>query len=284
MVPAATPAGDARDEGRGVRDRREAGAVGRSARLELVFGVRDGRTVLVRGYAEPPLRVGRPLTDGADRRGLHLILASSAPGIFGNDTFEQHVIVEAGASVRLTSQSALQVHPSIAGGTARIRNTFVVEDGGELQCEWEPVIPFANSHLDQRTSIRVAPGGRLAWSDALMAGREGRGERWQFASLRQELRVMRGDVLEYLERYQLAPSEDQPSGRWVAHHCCYFGTWLAVGYPADAARAEALDDAIGAPGLHAAVDCLGESVMLARMAASGGPVFHDARRRLVQGA
>ena len=61
---------------------------GGSARLELMFDVRNGRTVLAHGYAEPPLRIGRCFDEG---RGVHLILASSAPGVFGGDRM-QHVV------------------------------------------------------------------------------------------------------------------------------------------------------------------------------------------------
>ena len=46
--------------------------VGRKARLELVFGCRNGKTVLTHGYAEPPLRIGQCLEG---QRGLHLIMA-----------------------------------------------------------------------------------------------------------------------------------------------------------------------------------------------------------------
>ena len=46
-------------------DRRDAGEVGRHARLELVFAVRGGRTVLAHAYAEPPFRVGRVVRGGA---------------------------------------------------------------------------------------------------------------------------------------------------------------------------------------------------------------------------
>ena len=89
-------------------DRRDAGAIGRTARLELVFAVPrrahrpDAR---VRRAAVPRRRV---LPDGD---GAHMILAWSAPGVFGGDCLEQRVRVERGASVRLTSQSALQAHP-----------------------------------------------------------------------------------------------------------------------------------------------------------------------------
>src|SRR5689334_9345810 len=41
------------------RDARKVASVGRSARLELSFGVRAGRTVLDHAYAEPPFRIGR---------------------------------------------------------------------------------------------------------------------------------------------------------------------------------------------------------------------------------
>ena len=91
------------------RDDRLPADVGRRARLELVFGFRDGRTVLVDSYAEPPLRVGRCFENG---RGLHLILASSAPGIFGGDAIRQTIRLEPGAIVTLTSQSATQLHPA----------------------------------------------------------------------------------------------------------------------------------------------------------------------------
>ncbi|MGE3510296.1 MAG: urease accessory protein UreD [Vicinamibacterales bacterium] len=261
-------------------DTRRPDAIGRSARLELVFGVRRGRTVLRHGYAEPPLRVGCPLTVG---NAAHLILASSAPGVFGGDTFEQHIVLEPGASVHLSSQSALQVHPGISGGSARVRSVYDVGDEAELRCDWDPVIPFAGSRLDQRSTVFVAPSARLLWNEGFMAGREGHGERWQFAVMRQELRVVRGDVLEYLERFRIVPAEDRERGRWVAGDCRYFGTVVALGWPARPERAESLHVRLaGLRGLHGAVDCLGPSALLARLASEWGPAFHEARATLAR--
>jgi hypothetical protein len=57
-------------------DRRPAGAVGRQARLELVFGVRRGRTHLTHAYAEPPFRVGHVFGDGD---AVWVILVCAAP-------------------------------------------------------------------------------------------------------------------------------------------------------------------------------------------------------------
>src|SRR5262245_27750449 len=153
----------------GWSDDRAVADVGRRARLELRFGWRGDRTVLLHSYAEPPYRVGRVLPDGS---GIHLILASSAPGVFGCDAFTQTVVVESGARVRITSQSAMQVHPNETGEVATLTSTYRVEDGGHLACEWDPLIPFADARLDQRIAIEMTLGASLFWSDALMAGRE----------------------------------------------------------------------------------------------------------------
>src|SRR5262249_16291638 len=121
-----------------VRDDRTARDVGRRARLELLFTRRNGRTVLERGYAEPPLRVGRELQG---RETACMILATSSPGLFGGDRFEQRIALGPGACVDLRSQSALQLHPSVEPALATIQSAFTVGEGAMLRCEWDPLIP-----------------------------------------------------------------------------------------------------------------------------------------------
>jgi urease accessory protein UreH len=258
-----------------VADRRLPPVVGRHARLELVFRAARGVTRLAHAYAEPPLRVGRALIDGT---GVHVILASSSPGIFGGDVFEQHIVLEPGTRVKLTSQSALQVHPGARGGAARLRTIFEVQDDAELSGQLDPLIPFAASRLDQQVDVRLAPSARLLWSDAFMAGREGRGERWQFIDLRHQLRVTRGLSVEYLERHRIQPRDGQLRARWTAADCCYFGSALASGWPVgDGVADELHDDLTAINSLHAATDRLGPALVLTRLAAASGPVFHRAR-------
>jgi urease accessory protein UreH len=261
-----------------VRDLRTADGVGRRARLEVVFRSIRGRTVLAHAYAEPPLRLSRALPW---QDGTHVILASSAPGLFGGDLFEQHIVVERGARVCLTSQSALQVHPSFTEQAGTIRSTFEVEDEAELSCHWDPLIPFAGSRFEQRLSIHLAPSARLLWSDAFMAGRAGRGERWRFVSLDHELRVARGEDLEYLERHLIEPQLDPVDRKWLAGHSCYFGSTVATGWPIEVGRAEGLHDASRRfEGVSVAVDQLAPRLLIARVASVSGPVFHDVRALL----
>src|SRR5262247_447767 len=103
------------------RDERSPSVVGRHARLDLTFLYRSGRTVLAEAYVEPPFRVGRWFAEGD---GMHMILASSAPGAFGHDRLQVSVHVGCGARVRLTSQSAMQVHPSPDDATAHLRSSY----------------------------------------------------------------------------------------------------------------------------------------------------------------
>jgi urease accessory protein len=158
-------------------DARPPSAIGRNGRLELVFEQRRGRTILAHAYAEPPFRVGRAfqLDDAA-----YLIVGCTGPGIFAGDALRQSIRVERGARVVITSPSALQAHPTAAAAPASIDHHYVVDDGGELQCQWDPLIPFAGACIVQRFRIELGGSSRLSWGDAIMAGRVRRGEVWKF--------------------------------------------------------------------------------------------------------
>jgi len=256
-------------------DDRTVADVGRRARLELTFGCRGDRTVLLHSYAEPPFRVGRVLPDGD---GLHLILASSAPGVFGGDCFSQTVIVESGARVRLTSQSATQIHANKAGDVATIASMYRVDDDAHLECEWDPVIPFPDAQLDQTILIDLADGATLLWSDALMAGREARGERWRFSRLAHELRLVRAGTLAYMERYCIAPGTDVARHRWIADEACYVGTMLASDRAVNRNLAREVHQKLqDRSGVRASAYVIEEQLLLLRLVGTEGTSFHQAR-------
>jgi urease accessory protein len=265
----------------GVSDRRGAAVIGRCARLELAFEARHGRTVLARGYAEPPLRIGRTFEiDGA----AYLILVCSGPGVFAGDDLRLVVHVGAGARVVLTSQSALQVHPSAAPAPAVIRHDYIVDAGAELVAHWDPVIPFAGARLDQRFDLCLNPGGRLYWSDALMAGRVTRAEAWQFEALTHHLEVRVGGLLEYLERYTITPAARDVPHPWVAAGHGYMASAVTCHERATAQHAECLQRAMdGAAGdnLRAGVDLV-DRLLVARLLSSCGAAVASARSRYRQ--
>ena len=254
-------------------DSRAPSAIGREARLELVFESRRGRTILAHAYAEPPFRVGRAfqIDDAA-----YVILGCTGPGVFAGDTLRQSVRVARGARVVLVSQSALQAHPSAAAAPASIAHDYLVDDDAELQCQWDPVIPFAGARLEQRFEIDLAASSRLCWGDAIMAGRVRRGEAWRFDMLAHELRLRVAGVLTYLERYRLTPSARPVEHPWVAGRARYLATALVHHGRATADAAEALQSATER-GAAAGVDLIGPRTIVARMRAGDGAAFARAR-------
>lgn len=270
-------------------DHRHPARVGRHARLELRFGRRRGTTTLVRGYAEPPLRLGHCLPDVDG--GVHFILASSAPGIFGGDLHRYAIVVERGARVRLTSQSALQVHASRHEDVATATTVCSVEPGGHLACHWDAIIPFRGARFDQRLAVDLEGDGFLYWSDAVMSGRastgstlagadprDDSGERWMFRSFRHELRVSRDAVPEYLERYRLCPNEGRVAREVATAGGSYFGTFVMSGRgigPEEAAQLHGRLNRL--PNVKAAADAMSDRLLVAKLIASSGAAFREAR-------
>ena len=286
-------------------DDRKPAAIGRDARLELVFERRGARTIIAHAYAEPPFRIGHSfaIDDAA-----YVIVVCAGPGVFAGDTLRQSIRVAPGARVVLTSQSALQVHPAPGAvrpesdsrsdlsqttvrprsdhgqtavrphGAAVVRHTYDVDDDGELHCHWDPVIPFADAALVQEFDLTLHASARLYWSDALMSGRASRGEAWRFRELAHTLRLRIDGALKYLERCRLSPADGPLPRRWVADDANYFATTLVHHERATADESEALHRHLEMMnGVRAAVDLLEPRLIGARIMASNGAAFAAAR-------
>jgi urease accessory protein UreH len=241
--------------------------VGRRGRLDLTFSLQNGRTVLHHSYCEVPFKITRLLNSQAQV--AHLILMHCTAGIFGGDDLACSIRVERGARVRVTQQSATKVHPS-ESRIAKQNNQILVESGAELQLYLEPVIPFAESSLRQTTRIDVEPGGCLIFWEAFMAGRIGRGERWQFRELASETGLYLESALRYLDRFQLPNGlEGSP---WAMGECAYLGTGLYAG-PQPEHFASVLHKNMP----EAGIDRPAPDLAVIRVVSASGPDFHRYR-------
>jgi urease accessory protein UreH len=265
-----------------VADRRDVRAIGRRARLELVFGYRRGRTVIAHAYAEPPFRIGQSFEIGS---AAYMIIVCSGPGVFAGDDLRQSVRVEPGACVLLGSQAALQAHPGTASSGGLLHHRYAVADDGELHCHWDPLIPFASARLSHRVELDVAGGSRMYWSDALMSGRSARGEDWMFSEVAHELRLRIDGSLKYLERYRLVPGQRDVTAAPIAGEARYLGTTLVHHAAATAVVAEALQLQLDRVNdVRGGVDLVAPSVIAARLLGLHGARFRAARAVLRQHA
>jgi urease accessory protein len=164
---------------------------------------------------------------------------------------------------------------------ASIDSCYEIEDEATLDCFWDPLIPFTGARLKQRIDLSIAAGGELFWSDALMSGRVGRGERWDFAALDHELRASVDGSLAYLERYDLVPPLRFVTHTWSAHRANYLGTTIVRSAAATPERAEEAQRRLSTiDGLRAGVDCLESRIVVGRVLAESGPPFASARAAL----
>ncbi|HET9129583.1 MAG TPA: urease accessory protein UreD [Terriglobia bacterium] len=244
--------------------------VGRQGRLDIAFALRDGRTSIRHSYCEVPFKITRLLEAGLPGF-AHLIVMQCTAGLFGGDSVESVFHIECGARVLLTQQSATKIHPS--GNLPAIqRMRIVVESGAVLVSDFEPVIPFAESRLNQSTQIELERGAGLVYWEGLMAGRIGKNERLRFSELRSELRLDQAERPLYLDRILLKPDAQDLQSHWVMNDSGYVGTGLYYGTGADQ-LAMLLHEAM--PG--AGVDIPGPDLLVVRVAAKSGPDFHRYR-------
>jgi urease accessory protein len=252
--------------------------IGRSGRLDLTFNARCGRTVLCHSYCEVPFKITR-LHHSPSSGIAHLILMQCTAGLFGGDAVECTICVKAGAQVLITQQSATKVHPSGSRPACHF-NRIRVETGGELHLYYDPVIPFSNSRMWQKTEIELDPGSRFSFWEGLMAGRAGRGEVWQFDEFSSETSVRSGGQSLYIDRFCLRPRLNSPTQPFVMGDARYLATGLLFAGAVDT-FAGRLHDLL--PG--AGVDIPAAGLALVRVMSVDGPQFHRARdtfARLVQ--
>jgi urease accessory protein UreH len=185
--------------------------------------------------------------------------------------------------VVLTSQSALLVHPPAHTDAppASVRHEYIVDEGAELHCHWDPVIPFAGASLTQQFSLDICESSRLYWSDALMSGRATRGEAWRFNDLAYQLRLDVGGRLMLLERYRVAPCDRGVTRTWMTGGANYAATAIVHDARATADRVETLHRHLQeVDGTQIGVDLVEPRLMLARLLAHQGAPFARARAAL----
>lgn len=255
------------------------------ASLELEFGKVAGRTELVRGGQQPPLRVVRsfPLPDGSALAHIHNV----SGGILGGDELTLRVRTGEGANVMLTTTGATRVYRPRAEAPAAVQtNEISVARGGLLEYVPDQIIPYSGARFCQRTTIRLEEDAGLFWWEVLAPGREARGELFAYEQVKMSTELLALDRVIACERVLLAPARQAsfPVSRlgdyryWASFYVCRVGVeakaWLAL---EDRLRSAAKDLGEG-PGMRWGVSTLGAHGLAIRcLAVRGHQVFAGLR-------
>jgi urease accessory protein len=152
------------------------GAPGKVGELYLELAPRAGRTRVVAQRQRVPLHVGRALHPLPDWPELaHLMVVMPTGGFVQGDAVRMEVVARAGARAHVTSQSATRAYRCPG---APIRQALRLVAEGDALLEWwpDPLIPFADTEIEQELELVVGPGATLLVADGWLAGRVARDE------------------------------------------------------------------------------------------------------------
>ncbi len=200
--------------------------------LHLHFGVRGGRTALLRDTQKAPLMVIRPFELPCGT--LMVFLVNPTGGVLGGDHAEIRVTVEAGARVLILTQSATRVQPSPDERPATQDIRFQVAAGARLEFHPERTIPFSGSAFAQTLTAELEEGAQFALTETLASGRVQTGERLAFAAFESRVQVSVAGRRVYLDRQRLVPGTlTRAPGVWGGHDYQASGVFVGGANPAD---------------------------------------------------
>ncbi|MEE1787649.1 urease accessory protein UreD [Streptomyces sp. SP17BM10] len=196
----------------GTPDTLGVGRPGKVGLLELAFEKIGARTELTGHYQKSPLQIMRPLYYDPARPDLAVtLLMSTGGGILQADRLRTDLHCGADTAVHLTTQAATKVYRMEFDYATQLVNLHA---GPRAYVEYlpEPVIPFVDSRLYQRTVLTVDPTATVLAGETVLAGRLARGERNAYRVFASDLEVRRPDGrLVALDTVRLEPGA--PPGR-----------------------------------------------------------------------
>ncbi|BDP44268.1 urease accessory protein UreD (plasmid) [Deinococcus aetherius] len=230
----------------------------RTGVLHLHFGVRAGRTVLLRDLQKAPLMIVRPFELPCGT--LMVFIVNPMGGVLGGDHSEVRVRVEGGARALVLTQSATRVQPSPDRAAATQDVTLEVAPGGRLEFYPERTIPFAGSAFRQTVLAELGEGAELGLTETLAGGRVRSGESLAFHEYASRMEVRRGGRRVYLDALRLCPGEHTRSpGVWGGGDYLASGVWVGApqvtDWPAVPGQLATGQAAGGAAWLRAVADC-----------------------------
>lgn len=198
-----------------------------TATLDLDFHSTAAGTICHCRQQDPPWKFVRsfPLQDGESL--AHLNNISGA--VFGGDRLHLAVQLAPQAAVQLTTTGATRVYRQRrTGETSKLTSHFSLASDSVLDYLPDPVIPFADADLDQRTEFELATGAALFYGEIVTAGRLGRGECFAYSRLRSTLsvRAMGRRILH--DRLQLTPANISVGSSTALGGYPYLVTFLAL--------------------------------------------------------
>lgn len=205
---------------------------GRGTVVARLDGVGGDRTELARVHARSPLRFLRPTFPGT--RAACVCLVSFGAGLLDGDVIDLDLVVEAGATLVVFTQTSTKAYKG------RSQQTIRAEVRGTLVLLPDPVACFRGARYRQRIDLALHDQGSAVVLDGCTSGRAAYGERWAFDGIDLATTVRRDGHLVVRDALTLDTSDGPIAPRLDRFEA--LATVLAIG-----PRVAPLVASIGAP-------------------------------------
>jgi len=165
-------------------------------------------------------------------------------GVFPGDRLETRLVLDVGAKVHVTTQSATKIYGTDEAGADQSIDVRLAS-GSYLELVPDLVIPHAGSRFGQKLDVSIAPDAALFISEMIAPGRLARGERFEYSALNLRTRVLDDDGNELVaDALLFEPVLRHPDRRGLLGGYSFVGTAFAVAPSCDVSElAHAIDDA-----------------------------------------
>ena len=177
------------------------------------FSAHDNQTQMTRSFCRAPLKIARafPQPDG----GVEVCVMDCSPGMLAGDCYVFDWKLERNARVSLHNQSFTKVHPS-QNAPCRQMQRLVIESGAHCELFFQPTTLFRDASLISQSEARLEGSATFLFSDIVCAGRQARGESFDFALWQSSWRVFRREKLIWCNQSRVEPQHSSPAriGAW----------------------------------------------------------------------
>ena len=199
-----------------------AGPRGQDGRLAIHAARIGDRTRLLSLRCQAPLQVLRAAYTEPELPGLASVtICSPAGGVLQGDRLCIEVALDAGAQLRLETQSATRLY-AMPDGSASGHVSLKLGPGAFLEYVPDPLIPFAGALYRQESTWDVDESATLIAGEVVTAGREARGEKVSYQRVELQIDAKRPGGHElFADMCVLAPDD--------AHGLGFLGNYTTLG-------------------------------------------------------
>jgi urease accessory protein len=208
-----------------------------TAFASATFSAREGQSQIARSFCRAPLKIARSFLqpDGS----IEVCVMDCSPGMLAGDHYVFDWHLKENARVALSNQSFTKVHPTENEPCRQVQR-IVMESGAHCELFFQPTMLYRDAILHSHSEAHLDSSATFLLSEITCAGRQARGEYFDFTRWQSAWRVFRLQKIIWCNQSRVEPQVLHPLriGSW--NEFAVWGQFAAFDEKLDAKSAQHL--------------------------------------------